>query len=117
MDKDNILTEHHESQSQWWARNYMEHNDGKVGETDLAIAFKAGRRAGRIYLWHWCSQEKPKVVTNKRVAVVVMLNRLDYEIVTVLTSEFDEFVQNNAAVLWAYADKLLEGSIQNADFL
>lgn len=106
-----------ESQSQWWAREYMEHSDGKVGEADLAIAFKAGRRAARLGMWQWCALCKPKITTNRRVAVVVMLNRIDYEIHTVLTSEYDEYVQNNACVLWSYADKLVECSLPNTDLL
>lgn len=106
-----------ESQSQWWAREYMEHSDGNVGEADLAIAFKAGRRAARLNLWYWCANSKPKITANRRVAVVVFLNRYDYEIHTCLTSEYDEFKEHNPCVLWEYADKLVENAIQKADLI
>lgn len=107
-----------ESQSQWWARNYMEHSDGKVGETDLAIAFKAGRRAAKLNCWHWVKTETPKVTANRRVALVEFLNREDYEIHTVLTSEYALYVkQHPFCLLWAYADILVNPKTVKADLL
>ena len=117
MEQETQRAEYKESQSQWWAREYMQRSDGKVGETDLAIAFKAGRRAARIGMWQWCALSKPKITTNRRAAVVVMLNRIDFEIHTVLTSEYEEYVHNNACVLWAYADKLVEKSLPKPEFI
>lgn len=98
-----------ESQSQWWAREYMERNDGNVGETDLAIAFKAGRKAAKLNLWHWCKDSAPKVTSNCRVALVEFINKHDYEINTVLTSEYAEYRKTHPfAVLWAYVDALVD---------
>lgn len=106
-----------ESQSQWWAREYMERSDGKVGETDLAIAFKAGRKAARLNLWHWCSESRPKILTNRRVAVVEFITRNDYEINTVLTSEYADYTRKHACALWAYVDALIGVKLQKDENL
>lgn len=105
-----------ESQSQWWARNYMERSDGHIGETDLAIAFRAGRKAAKFNNWHWCKDSAPKVTANCRVAIVEYLNKTDYTINTVLSTDYAQYRKKHPfCVLWAYVDILVNPKTVKAD--
>ena len=83
-----------------YACMYMEHNDGNVGECDLAIAFKAGIRFLQDRLFISCKKETPRVEVNKQIIILEYYGDA-YDITVIFASEYNEYIKTHPyCVAW-----------------
>ena len=83
-----------------YAYKYMEHNDGNIGECDLAIAFRAGVRFVQDRLFISCKKEAPRAEINKQIIMLEYYGGA-YDISVIFASEYKEYINTHPyCVAW-----------------
>lgn len=96
-----------------YAYMYMEHNDGNVGECDLAIAFRAGVRFLQNRLFISCKKETPKVEVNKQIVMLEYYGSA-YDLTVIFASEYKEYVKTHPyCVAWTTLAALIPSKCED----